>query len=156
MTSTLGEHNFASHYLLTGYKPTPALTYPGLPAIATHMRQDTGNIPPNIALQKPNAMSLNGYLDGATSPFVVTGDPSKPDFKIKDLKPRSEISSKRLMRRRSLRSAVDSFVQQREQNETGSEDPAFAQAYRLIGSPAARQAFDLSKEPASVRSREHR
>src|SRR6056297_2360214 len=27
MTSTLGEHNFASHYLLTGYKPSPALTY---------------------------------------------------------------------------------------------------------------------------------
>ena len=26
MTSALGEHNFASHYLLTGHKPSPALS----------------------------------------------------------------------------------------------------------------------------------
>ena len=28
MTSPLGEHNFGTHYMMTGYKPTPVLEYP--------------------------------------------------------------------------------------------------------------------------------
>ena len=38
MTSPLGEHNFGSHYLLSGYKPTPALAYPSLGSVVAHTR----------------------------------------------------------------------------------------------------------------------
>ena len=38
MTSPLGEHNFGTHYLLTGYKPSPALEYPTFGATLAHMR----------------------------------------------------------------------------------------------------------------------
>lgn len=151
MTSTLGEHNFASHYLLTGYKPTPALVYPGMPSVVTHLRESETALPPNVALQRPNGMIGHGYLDDATSPFVVEGDPSKPDFRVKDLSPSRSLSVDRLLRRRSLRDAVDALSRQRE--ETAPSDPAFEQAYRLIASEQARSAFDLRQESAATKSR---
>jgi hypothetical protein len=153
MTSTLGEHNFASHYLLTGYKPTPALVYPGMSAVVTHLNTTTSALPANIALQRPNGMGGHGYLDGATSPLVVVGDPSKPDFKVQDLSPADGLSVERLMRRRSMRDAVDSLARATEASEPPRSDPSFEQAYRLITSPAARAAFDLENEPQAMRNR---
>ena len=162
MTSTLGEHNFASHYLLTGYKPTPALVYPGMPSVLTHMRGNENALPANIALGRPNPMTGTGYLSESTSAFVVAGDPSKPEFKVKDLAPAKGLSDGRLQRRRSIREAVDAFARASEENPSSrqevsqqglSGDPSFEQAYRLIASPQARAAFDLRKEPASIRGR---
>ena len=40
MTSPLGEHNFGSHYLLTGFKPSPALRYPSIGAVVSDGRRD--------------------------------------------------------------------------------------------------------------------
>lgn len=153
MTSTLGEHNFASHYLLTGYKPTPALVYPGMPSVLTHTRGGGESLPANIALQRPNPMLGHGYLEGATSPFVVVGDPSRPDFKVKDLSPRDGMSVNRLTRRKSLRDAVDSLARRVEQSEQPPADSSFEQAYRLTASSQARAAFDLADESQSTRNR---
>ena len=50
MTSPLGEHNFGTHYLMTGYKPSPALAYPTLGATVAHLRTSAGVQPPNIAV----------------------------------------------------------------------------------------------------------
>ncbi len=38
MTSPLGEHQLANHYLLTGYKPTPVLDYPSLGSVVAKTR----------------------------------------------------------------------------------------------------------------------
>ncbi len=155
MTSTLGEHNFAAHYLLTGYKPTPALVYPGIPTVATHLRGSQNALPANIALQRPNPMAGYGYLDAATSAFVVAGDPSKPDFKVKDLSPAAGVSTDRLKRRKSMREAVDALARSTEQQQQQqvATDPSFEQAYRLISSSQARAAFDLSEESTATRGR---
>jgi len=83
MTSPLGEHSLGTQYLMTGYKPTPALTYPTFGATVAHVRsQNSQNasegtltaLPPNIAV--PNftrEVSGNGYLPSATRPFAVGG-----------------------------------------------------------------------------------
>jgi hypothetical protein len=153
MTSTLGEHNFASHYMLTGYKPTSALTYPGLPAVVSHVAGDGTAIPINIAIQRPNSMAGVGYLDASSSAFVVEGDPSKPDFKVKDLSPSIVLSQARLTRRRSFRDEVDRLALSSEADLIAKSDPSFEQAYRLIASPSARDAFDLRKESDKTRAR---
>src|SRR5262245_36108124 len=46
MTSPLGEHNFGSHYLLTGYKPTPVLQYPSYGAVVARVREGKPVLPP--------------------------------------------------------------------------------------------------------------
>ncbi len=150
MTSTLGEHNFASHFLLTGYKPSPALVYPGMPSVVTKMLGGATAIPNNVAIQRPNAMAGRGYLGQGTSPFVVEGDPSKPEFRVKDLTASVVLSSERRDRRRSFREQVDQMAGTA---ETMGADASFEQAYRLISSAEARNAFDLQRESESIRSR---
>lgn len=151
MTSSLGEHNFASHYLLTGYKPTPALQYPGLGSMISHLRAGEHLLPPHVALARPNGMAGPGYLPDSASPFVIDGDPGKPDFSVRDLNPYQGVTMSRLKRRQRFRDVLDSFHRQVDQSR--NEDAAFEQAYRLIMSPKAKDAFDLSKEPVAVRQK---
>ncbi|MBW3597716.1 MAG: DUF1501 domain-containing protein, partial [Planctomycetes bacterium] len=89
MTSPLGEHNFGAHYLLTGYKPTPAVEYPTFGAVVAEVRGDAGVLPQNIAVPEfrvgGGRLSGNGYLSAATRPFSVGGDPAKADFRVRHL-----------------------------------------------------------------------
>ena len=153
MTSELGEHNFGSHYLLTGYKPSPVLTYPSFGAVAAHTRPRPV-LPPYIGIPQPSPLEGNGYLPGACRPFAVGGDPSRPDFRVRDLEAPAELPAPRLERRRDFLNEVDQLSRQIEADASRAErDAQFTQAYKLIFSTAAKKAFDLTQEKAEVRQR---
>ncbi len=81
-------------------------------------------------------------------------DPSKPDFKVPDLLPPENIGTARLDRRKRMREVVESTIKNFEASEAARMmDENFQSAYRLMTSPQARDAFDLTKEPESVRQR---
>jgi uncharacterized protein (DUF1501 family) len=85
---------------------------------------------------------------------VLNADPSIKDFKVPDLLPPKEISEVRLERRRELRQLVDSSVKNFEGSESAKlMDQNFSDAYRLMTSTAARDAFDLAQEKPAVRER---
>lgn len=152
LTTTLGEHNLGSHYLLTGYKPTPALEYPSYGAVVARTRQASGALPPYVAVPDINTHAGPGYLAGF-GPFTVGGDPSKPSFQVRDLDLYGSITSDRLARRQEILGDLDRFSSAIENGPPAGADSAFEQAYRLISSPEAKRAFDLSAEPDSVRNR---
>jgi hypothetical protein len=155
MTSPLGEHNFGTHYLLTGYKPTPALDYPAIGSVVSHLADHPGDIPSHVAIPDMRVgggdFSPAGYLPPNVAPFEVGGDPAKPDFRVRDLDRFPGIVDERLARRRAyLRTLnqVEDIVQ-----GSAPHDQAFEQAYRLMTSAAARAAFDLSAESEATRQR---
>jgi uncharacterized protein (DUF1501 family) len=95
-----------------------------------------------------------GFLGKNFDPFVLNADPSKSGFKVPDMLPPKDLGEVRLERRRELRAVVDSAVKNFEASESARlMDENFAQAYTLMTSVKAREAFDLSKEPAKVRER---
>src|SRR4051794_41035226 len=95
-----------------------------------------------------------GFLGKAYDPFVLGADPSKPNFKVPDLLPPQEIGEARIQRRKKLRDIVDGTVKDFESSEPAKlMDSNFASAFKLMTSTKAREAFDLSKEPAAVRER---
>lgn len=95
-----------------------------------------------------------GFLGRAHDPFVLNADPSKPDFKVPDLLPPQSIGEARLDRRRRLREIVESTASRFEASPAAElMDANFEAAYRVVTSPQAREAFDLSKEPKEVRER---
>lgn len=159
MTSPLGEHNFGTHYLLTGYKPSPVIAYPTFGSVVAHTRQNESVLPKNVAVPRfrvgGGRQSGEGFLPQATRPFSVGGDPAKPNFRVRDLNLFPEMTTERLDRRREFLRAFDQFGKGAEQvAETDHDaDAAFEQAYRLVTSREAKQAFDLSREPAEVRKR---
>lgn len=157
VTSTQGEHNFGTHYLLTGYTSTPALSYPPFGAVATHLNGITGELPPHVAI--PNfrvgggVLNSHGFLPRSCRPFEVGGDPSKPEFNVENLDPFAGMTSLRLARRREYLRQLEQFDRGLQSGEVLPEDPAFEGAYRLVTSPEARGAFDLASEPQAVRNR---
>jgi hypothetical protein len=156
MTSELGEHNLGSQYLLTGYKPSPVLEYPTFGAVAAHVRGGRTALPPFIAVPEYArvAGSGHGYLPPATRPFAVGGDPSRPDFRVRDLDPPSDLDADRLLRRRDFLSALDEFHRAAEGGAVPRDHDAYVeQAYRLVLSPVVKQSFDLARESTEVRNR---
>jgi len=153
MTSELGEHNFGRHYLLTGYKPSPVLDYPSYGSVVARSRDRPSGLPSYVAVPEATPQAGPGYLPAAFGPFAVGGDPSRPDFRVRDLETAPELVG-RLDRRRRFLADFDRFDRRvGEDAGVGGRDAHFEQAYRLITSPAARGAFDLAREPAAVRRR---
>ena len=94
------------------------------------------------------------YLGKACDPLVLNADPSQPDFQVPDFLPPDYISSVRLETRRSLRQIVDRTVDEFEKNEDDRLlDSNFHQAYTLMSSSRAREAFDTNRETEDVRKR---
>ncbi|MCH2131665.1 MAG: DUF1501 domain-containing protein [Pirellulaceae bacterium] len=154
MTSPLGEHNFGTHYLMTGYKPSPALEYPTFGATLAHLRERSGVLPPHVAVpQFSGNISGNGFLPTATRPFSVGGNPESPNFKVRDLDFYQGLNLTRLDRRRTIVNAFDEFSRAKDASAFLESDPDLEQAYKLIASPSAKAAFKLSDEPESVRNR---
>lgn len=169
MTSPLGEHDLGTQYLMTGYKPTPALAYPTYGATVAYVKSqqvDTsqGNtqtaLPINIAI--PNftgQVSGNGYLPSATRPFSVGGSSGKENakinsgFKVRDLDFYQGIDITRLSRRRQFVQALNEFSSAKDAGVGDVTDPELERAYNLITSPEAKGAFSLADEPHNVRNR---
>lgn len=154
MTSPLGEHNFGTHYMMTGYKPTPALDYPTYGATLAQVRRQSGVLPPNIAVPHfSKNISGRGFLPNATEPFSVGGKPDAPDFKVRDLDFYRGLDLQRLDRRKQIVGALDQFSCQKDAAANSMQNPDLERAYNLIASSDAKRAFDLSDEPESVRNR---
>jgi hypothetical protein len=154
LTSDLGEHNFGRHYLLTGYRPSPVLEYPSYGSVVAHCRPGETVLPSYIAVPGAAREAGCGYLPGARRPFELGGDPSRPDFRVRDLEPPAGMNQARLERRRDFLGELDRLSAEVEDNALRQErDAQFEQAYRLIFSPEARRAFDLSQEPQASRQR---
>jgi uncharacterized protein (DUF1501 family) len=159
LTSPLGEHNFGTQYLLTGYRPTPALEYPTFGSIVAHQRRDCeGVLPKFIAVPDfavgGSRLTPQGYLSSEFAPLEIRSDPAKPDFRVDNLTFYPGVDAARLARRKEYLEQFARFEQAAEPTlAIGSPivDPALEQAYRLLTSPEAKQAFELTAEPAKLR-----
>ena len=155
MTSPLGEHNFGTHYLMTGYKPTPVLEYPTYGAVMAHFRSQQNVLPPYIAVPSfrvgGGRMTGGGYLPAVTRPFSLGGDPAKRDFQVRDLEIAPGLDVTRLDRRRMFTQQLDRLSAAFDQSP--GSDPDLERAYRLITSEDAKRAFDLDAESSEVRRR---
>jgi hypothetical protein len=151
MTSPLGEHGLANHYMLTGYKPSPVLDHPSFGSVVAHVRGGKPILPPYVAIPEARQAGA-GFLGQAYEPFVTGGDPSRPEFRVRDLEYFPSVDEARLQRRYEFLAEFDA-VRARVESSDLPSDGRFERAYRLVTTPAARQAFDLSAEPANVRGR---
>ena len=155
-------HDTGHQMMQTGRLFTGGINTPHVGCALSYLRGRRTDLPAHVIL--PEAMGRTGgnlphgqdagFLGKGFDPFVLMTDPSKPNFKVPDLLPPDEIGEARLNRRRRLRQVVEDTVQGFEQSENAKLlDSNFEAAFRLMTSPAARDAFDLSKEPKGVREK---
>ncbi|MEZ5385468.1 MAG: DUF1501 domain-containing protein [Prosthecobacter sp.] len=154
LTHELGNHDTGSHYLLTGHRPTPALQYPSLGSIVARESGDGTALPPYVTVPDSVPSLRAGCLPAAFGPFAIAGDPSKPDYRVRDLQPPEWLSFERLGQRREMQRQLDQFARSIEESgDSLARDRFFEQAHQLIASPSARAAFDLEQESPQTRQR---
>ena len=156
MTSPLGEHNFGTHYLMSGYKPNPVLEHPTFGSVVAQSRSEASVLPANIAVPRfavgGSKITGNGFLPASTAPFSVGSDPGKPGFKVRDLDFYGDLNLARLDRRRSVVEALDRFSEQAHRLSGGASTD-LEQAYALVSSSEAKRAFELTEEKPATRAR---
>lgn len=154
LTSPLGEHGLANQYLLSGHQPSAVIRHPGLGSIAAwHAgpRRGAAMLPPYVAIPETRFAGA-GFLGPAYEPLEVRGDPAKPDFRVPDLTGFPGLDPARLERRRSFLQTLDRIEATLDQQPENFSDIQ-QQAWRLAVSQQAREAFDISAEPAEIRAR---
>jgi hypothetical protein len=88
-----------------------------------------------------------GFLGARHDPYLINSDPSTPEYSPGALQRHESLSSKRISNRRDLSSRLS------KESASAEVDAYRARAFDLVSSPAAQQAFDLSREPTRTRER---
>ncbi len=155
MTHSEAAHERGTHNMFTGYTPSPALLYPCMGSVVSHEYGPRNNLPPYICIPNaPNAFSGSGYLSSSFSPFSLGADPANEGFRVRDLNLADGVDSERFSRRQSALEAVnDYFVSRESADSVTAMNTFYDRAYSLIGSPDAREAFNIDAEPAEMRDR---
>jgi hypothetical protein len=136
--------------------------HPSFGCVVSKLKGPKGDVPPHVLLPRPiGATGGNmphghsaGFLGKTFDPFILNADPSDPNFRVPDMLPPDYLTALRVDRRRNWREAIDKTVSKFETSQDARLlDSSFHQAYTLMSSAKARQAFELHREPESVREK---
>jgi hypothetical protein len=155
-------HDAGHQVMQTGRLFQAGIETPHVGSVLGFLKGPKGDVPPHVLLphaigntggNMPHGQSA-GFLGKLHDPFVLNADPSDPAFAVPDMAPPASISPIRADERRNLRALVDGAVSRFEASaDARLLDRSFDQAYTLISSAKAREAFDLSREPDAVKER---
>ncbi len=146
-------HERGTHNMFTGYRPSPAIQYPSLGSIVSHELGSRADLPAYVCVPNvPNPYAGTGYLSSSYGPFSLGADPGQGGFRVRDLALPNGVDAARFTRRRTAMDAVNAHFEAVEKADAiGAMDTFYQQAYNLISSPKAREAFNLNAEPAAIR-----
>lgn len=148
VVSEEGDHERATYYVKTGFRPVPALTHPSLGAVVCHELPDDAEIPRHVSILPGQWPARGGYLGDQYDAFKV-GDPRHP---VPDI--RSPMPQDRLDRRVDdlLNVVEQEFARGRLKDIQGRRtfhQHSVEAALRMMSSEQL-DAFNVSREPASV------
>lgn len=153
VTHSEAAHERGTHNMLTGYRPSPAITYPSMGSVVAHELGGRKALPAYVCIPDAREPFLGtGYLSTAFAPFSVGGEPAARGFRVRDLAGRPGVGTARLARRRELLEGLNASFEAHS-DAVAATEAFYRQAYALIESPSARAAFDLRKEPEALRRR---
>ncbi len=155
MTHGEAAHERGTHNMFTGYKPSPALRYPSFGAVVSHEYGPRNNLPPYVCIPNvPNEFAGTGYLPSSYGGFALGSDPARGDFKVRDLDLAGGVDNERFMRRKAALEVVNKqFASATAADNVGAMNTFYERAYSLLDTPAAKEAFDISKEDKAMRDR---
>jgi hypothetical protein len=162
------DHGSACYLSLTGQfharktsNPPPRPSdHPALGAIVRRLRPSSGLPFTAVNLNGPLLVPITagpgqfgGLLGRSCEPLQI-GDVREGLVELRGLQPRDDMPMPRLHRRRALLDSLEATARALEQDRAGLDlGDSRRQAYNLLASPRTRTAFDLSREPVSVRER---
>lgn len=169
MTHNFNNHIAGTYVMLTGSIVQPNADReaaphdaPGPGAIVSYLNRGRGGVPAAVSL--PTWLSIPGpsnrmpgqyagYLGATHDPFLIQGEPHKPDFKPLSLTLPGEVPLARFESRTQLLGQIDAVTRDLETKGTRSRDQMYESAVDLLVNPKFRDALDLTKESPAIRER---
>jgi len=171
MATGINAHSSSGYWVLTGV-PHPrgdvevagqftANDWPCVGAMVNRLSPPRRGLPnvvtlPEQIINNPNDPwpgQTAGFLGRAWDPWLITCDPSKPNFALNEVAPPPDISPLRFDERRSLLEQVNRHTDLLAAGDIGRYGANVQQAFDLLADRAARKAFDLMAEADRVRDR---
>lgn len=152
-------HSAGDQICFTGYLPGPSPDvniYPSCGSIVSkQLGHQTPHMPAYVMIPKVVPGAGSAYLGVTHKPFETIADPANTGpFRIPNFELPEGVTFDRIGDRRSL---LTSFDQMRRDTDASGQvdalDRFHQQAWSMLTTPEARDAFDLDKEPETVRER---
>jgi hypothetical protein len=159
ISHTLAGHELGTEYLNAGSRPVPSLVYPGYGAVVSKELPGQRDLPHFVAI--PSTPQKAGYLGVRHAPLQTnaTPQPGQP-FSVRGISLSGGVTVEHLEKRQKLLDRLDTTFRGLEADSKLIDglDRFDRQAYDMISSPRARQAFDVSQEKPETAARfgEHR
>lgn len=154
ISHTTGDHPQGQAYIAAGNRPSPAIKYPSYGSIVTKEMPADPDLPPYVAI--PQTEWNAGYMGDAFAPFKTNAVP-KPGqpFAVRGITLAEGLTLDKVNRRQRLLKKIDTtFRQAGEDNQLLDALDTFGrQAHSMITSKRTQEAFDVSREPESIRKR---
>ena len=128
--------------------------HPSFGSMVSYDRGIRKGLPAYMTLPTMSRSGGPNFLGAQHAPFEIGGNPSSPDFRVRDVVLPREIADGRAGSRRDLRQSLDRL---RRITDAAADDPAvgfdsfYRQGIDLVTSREAQAAFDISKEPDATR-----
>ncbi len=166
-------HSSSGYYMMTGYphqpmnfenaNPGPPNNWPTAGAYVQALRGSSGTGLP-AAVRLPNRIfntdgsvwpgQDSGLLGRAADPWLLRCEPASPDYRIPEFSLSADVPLGRLEDRHDLLRLVNRrFDSAQRAGGAAAFDAQTQQAFDLLRSDRSRRAFDLGREPESVRDR---
>ena len=146
-------HPQATHYVITGHRPIPALQFPSIGSIIAREMAKRNQIPPYVITDRlEQEWFFKAFYLGAEYEPMVVPNPSRPDFAVPDLSLPKSVSEQVIEDRLSTLKVVDRLYREKvQQAEFAKMDRFTEAAWKMILSPKVKDAFDMSKEPEKLK-----
>ena len=150
VSHTLAGHELGTSYLNTGSRPVPSLVYPGYGAVVSKELAGAASLPHFVAI--PSTPQKAGYLGVRYAPLQTnsTPQPGVP-FSVRGISLGDGVTVADFEKRQKLLGRLDTAFRgvEAENKLVDGLDRFAQQAYDMISSPKAREAFDVSQEPVA-------
>ncbi|MEZ6055179.1 MAG: DUF1501 domain-containing protein [Planctomycetaceae bacterium] len=147
VSHTLAAHRLGSEYVNSGNKPLPSLEFPGYGAVVSKELGGPVDLPPFVSI--PNSNQRAGYLGVQYAPLHTNSTP-RPGvpFSVRGISLGNGLTVADVDKRQNLLGELDQTFAGFEKDSQLLQglDRFSQQAYAMITSKRARDAFDVSKE----------
>ena len=168
MTHKMKNHASAGYYALSGHEPPSddqrlrdsLDLYPAMGSVVDHLAPNANGMPTFVAY--PHVIRDGSivpaqhasFLGKRHDPLLILEDPNDANFTLPELSLPAGLTVDRMQRRRELQQLVDQQARLLDYSaEAQGLDDYYQRAITMLTKPAVRSAFDIAREPDSVRER---
>ena len=158
-----GNHGAGNHYMMTGAPPRIPVGcgafvsfHPSLGSVVAKEVGAPDGLPPYFSMPSMSRSGGPNFLGANYAPFVVSNDPNRNGFRVRDVALPDGVLHDRFNRRRELRSRLDQLPRWEDSavgDPSVTADEFYVQGYQLMESAQAQAAFRVETEEASLRDR---